>query len=385
MSSNITPEDFLCQILQVKDNGLGGEPLITLQQNKATPLHKTNWHLKWHSYSPKHRQTQFLDRLPKRIGFYTSGHTKEPVLWLRSLEQLLAEVEILSEICLVNEIDGIISFTPAHHLYGFLLTFLLPAVKGLPIWSINSFCSLHSSVCKRPLLITIPSALTYLERRIGDLDQYDTVTIVHSTALLPATGLQLVERLKAKQINFIELFGSTETGLIATRAIDAINKTPWQLARDVAFVDPYPQIGQCPLEIYTPRLAATFDRQQLLSWQLDDLVRILTPRRFKFIGRQSRLIKKNGQRINLDSVEDKIRQAIPYWDFACVPVRDSIRSENFDLLMVSHPEYPISVSEIRLKCSKVLTEAEQPRKVLLVPQLERSVAGKLLLRQEFAA
>jgi acyl-coenzyme A synthetase/AMP-(fatty) acid ligase len=373
----LTPSEIKHHLLQSQISGPGNQPSAILTPNKVDPLHQTSWNVQWHLYSESTR-ANFLAQIPKWIGFYTSGHTKKPTLWLREMKQLLKEVDILSDICQANRIDGVITFAPAHHLYGLLLSFLLPAVKGLPVWfcPMNSLTSLRYPELKNPLFVTIPSALAYLERRVQDLAEYDAITIIHSTALLPTVGLRLLEKLKHKQVHFVELFGSTETGLIAVRTPKAEVETPWKLVRDVTFANVHPR-EEGPLEICSPRLASNSLGVRLTSWQLDDFVKTLSLKTFSFQGRRSRLVKINGRRVNLDYMEEVVRQAIPCRDLACVPVRDNLRSENFDLLLVPDPKEPIGVQQTRSKCKEVLAETEQPRRVLLVPELERSSTGKL--------
>lgn len=381
---NLTPNEIRNHLLQPQSSCLRNKSSAILTPNKVDPLHQTSWNVQWHLY-PESMRAKFLAQLPESIGFYTSGQTKKPTLWLREMKQLLKEVEILHDFCQENRIDGIITFAPPHHLYGFLLSFLLPIVKGLPVWfcPMNSFGSLRFPELKNPLFVAIPSALTYLERRVQDLIEYDSITIIHSTALLPTVGLRLLEKLKSKQVRFIELFGSTETGLIAVRTPKAEVETIWKLVRDVTFAKVKPN-EEGPLEICSPRLAWDSKGVQLTSWQLDDLVKTLSPRTFSFQGRRSRLLKINGQRVNLDQIEEVIWQAISCRDLACVPIRDNLRSENFNLLLVPDPKEPIGIREATLKCKKVLPEAKQPRKIFLVSELERTSTGKLYWQEKIS-
>ncbi len=356
-----------------------------LTPNKVDRLYQKSWNLKWHLYSESTRE-KFISQLPKWIGFYTSGHTKKPTLWLREIKQLLKEVEILSKVCQANKIDGVITFAPIHHLYGFLFSLLLPAINKVPVWfcPMNSPGSLSYPKLKNPLFVTIPSALNYMKRRVQDFDEYHSVTIVHSTALLPATALQLSEKLKHKKLNFVELFGSTETGVIAVRKPKSGVETPWELVSDVTFANVNSH-KESSLEIYSPRIASKSKHVRPISWRLNDFVEVLSPKTFIFKGRKSRLLKVNGQRINLDRVEKAIRQAISCRDLACVPVRDNIRSERFDLLFVCDSQKRTTTEHIRSMCKKILSKAEQPRRVVLTSKLKRTSTGKLSWQNKLSA
>ena len=381
----LKPEEIRRYLLQPQISKPKNQSNAISTLNKVDFLAQTSWNAKWHLYSESIR-AKFLAQLPKQIGFYTSGQTQKPTLWLREMKQLMEEIDILSEICQINQVDGIITFAPAHHLYGFLLSFLLPAAKGLPTWfcPMNSLSPLCYPNLKNPLFVTIPSALAYLERRVQELAKYNSTTIVHSTALLPTSGLRLLEKLNHEQVRFIELFGSTETGLIAVRTPKTRINAPWKLVKDVSFANKSP-CGEALLNICSPRLASSSKGVRLKSWQLDDFVQALSRRTFSFRGRRSRLVKVNGRRVNLDRIENTLRPAIPCRDLACVPVSDELRGENFDLLLVPHSKKSAYVHQIRSKCQKILAKAEQPRKVLLVPKLERSSMGKLRWKEKLSA
>ncbi|NET90194.1 MAG: hypothetical protein F6K45_19210 [Kamptonema sp. SIO1D9] len=364
-------------LLQSQVSGSENKQSVILTPNKIDRLYQKSWNLKWHLYSES-IQEKFLSQLPKWIGFYTSGHTQKPTLWLREIKQLLKEVEILSKVCQTNKIDGVITFAPIHHLYGFLFSLLLPAINKVPVWfcPMNAPGSLSYPELRNPLFVTIPSALNYMKRRVQDFDQYNSITIVHSTALLPATALQLSEKLKHKKLNFVELFGSTETGLIAVRKPKSEVEIPWELVSDVTFANVHLH-REGFLEIYSPRIASNSKHMRPTSWRLNDFVEVLSPKTFLFKGRKSRLLKINGQRINLDRVEKAVRQAIACRDLACVPVRDDIRSERFDLFLVCDSQKITTTEQIRSMCKKILSKAEQPRRVVLTPKLKRTSTGKL--------
>jgi hypothetical protein len=107
----------------------------------------------------------------------------------------MAEVELLVEICRLGETDGVITFAPLHHLYGFLVSFLIPAVRGQRVWfwPMDRVGPLTFAGIARPLVAAIPSAMVLLDRGAEGLRAYRSVTVVHSTAMLPPAGRSLLE------------------------------------------------------------------------------------------------------------------------------------------------------------------------------------------------
>lgn len=365
-------------LLDPQTSGPDGQACVLLAQLDASRWCETPWTIPW-SREADGARASLRSRLPRWFGFHTSGQTGSPRLWLRDREQLLTEVRLLQQVCRVQQTDGIISFAPVHHLYGFLLSFLLPAMGRLPVWfrpvqhaAIPQPCGL-----KRPLVVTIPSAMAQLERCSAELSAFEQVTIVHSTACLPMAGLRLLEQVPGHRVHFLELFGSTETGLVAARWLDRGSEPSWDLVEDVRFAQPAVSSDEALLDIRSPRLAYDSDGVRPPSFQMDDYVRIVGLRSFRFYGRRSRLVKVNGQRVNLDRVEEVLRRAIPCLDLACMVARDDLRGERFDLLLVPHPNQSLDPKDIRRRCMATLSKPEQPQQIRLIPQLARSSLGKL--------
>lgn len=214
-----------------------------------------------------------------------------------------------------------------------------------------------------------------LEDVADELAAFERVTIVHSTASLPEAGLKLSRRLCGACLHFVELFGSTETGLVATRELVDGSEDAWRLANDVEFADQEEHPGEAFLRIRSPRIARPSGGRRPEVWQLDDFVRKTTPRTFRFEGRRAHIVKINGQRVNLERVEESLRRVLPCRDLACVPVRDDVRGENFELLLVPHTR-DIHAEEIRARCSEVLPKYFRPKRICVVDEIARGPMGK---------
>ncbi|CAN5341925.1 xanthomonadin biosynthesis 3-hydroxybenozate--AMP ligase XanA2 [soil metagenome] len=337
------------------------------------------YRLAWSREAERNRQEMFDRQVPARIGFATSGHTGASNTWIRDTAQVRAEVDLLRTILSTDSVDTVIAFAPAYHLYGFLLSFVLPMLEGIDVrfWPMTLQHPVRFEDVSRPLFVTVPSALARLNRQARGLASYESVTVVHSTAVLPAAGRSLMAK-RFPDLRLVELFGSTETGLVATRVDSGSDAEPWDLAPDMEVVRP--AIGEeAGLRVRGPRLAFDEGGVRLHEWDMDDSVRLLDDRRFVFEGRDSLLVKVNGRRVYLDRVEDLVRDVVPCQDLACVPARDRLRGEGFDLLIVPRPDRPLSVADARRLCRARLRDIGQPRMVSLVRQIPRTATGKLRL------
>lgn len=373
VAGSMTFGALLSRLLVIERDGPGGEPWAGPRLKPGDALVGEPWVIKPERQGEADVLVAFAG-WPDWFGFETSGHTGTARRWFRHRNQLLAEAELLTELCEVRELDGIVCFAPVHHLYGFLFSVVVAVRSGLPVWyrPLPALGACWPEL-ERPLFVTIPGALVLLARKPQGMPRFKTGVVVHSTALLPAVDLRVLAPLRV-----VELFGSTETGLVASRRPSADADPRWHLAADVTFAGECgPGSGEVPLHIRGPRLAADETGTPLPSWQMDDFVEILCARTFRFLGRRSSLVKVNGRRVNLDELECVLRNVLPCQDLACVPCRDTVRGEAFDLWIVSQPDAALDEPAVRALGARCLASGQMPRRVVFVQEIWRSATGKL--------
>lgn len=109
----------------------------------------------------------------------------------------------------------IISLVPAHHIYGFIFSVMLPQALNIPV--IRGFSAyaalLNGTLAAGDLLITIPALLQQFESRL--LMAPEGVSLVCSTGPSPS---QIMQRLQQSGIVTTEVYGSSETAGIGVRA-----------------------------------------------------------------------------------------------------------------------------------------------------------------------
>ena len=149
-------------------------------------------------------------------AFRTSGTTGEPVTWLRSGAQLRAEASLLADLCGADQADGVVCYAPPSHLYGHLMGIALPRQRQLPcrLPSVTAPLRTGFAGLRRPLVAVMPAAVATLSRGLATLRDLDRLVLVHGSAVLtPATAALLAA--VGPRARLVELFGSTETGLVA--------------------------------------------------------------------------------------------------------------------------------------------------------------------------
>ncbi|WFE40993.1 class I adenylate-forming enzyme family protein [Micromonospora sp. WMMD998] len=315
------------------------------------------------------------------LDFHTSGSTGESLCWRRGREAAWREAGLLADLVAEDRPGAVVSFVPPVHIYGALATLLLPARLGAPVWYRKSFFGPMPEVeSSRVLVVATPWIFTLLLQHLDWVRRFERVTVLHSSAMLPDTAGQLRAEVGGDRLGVVEILGSTETGGIATRRWATGAPGPWTLFPDVTFADPPEGAGagkDSPLVVRSPRLAYRPGAAPPRQAGTGDLVRRRDDRTFDLVGRSSRLVKVNGRRVNLDDRERVLRAAIDCADLALVPVADPVIGEHVDLLVVAPGR---TLADLDLAAG-FAAMGMRPRKVHLVPGIDRSETGKLRYRQ----
>ncbi|ALG09453.1 AMP-binding protein [Kibdelosporangium phytohabitans] len=300
------------------------------------------------------------DSLPATVVMRTSGTTGPSREWPRTREQLWAEAGLLADLLRPHRPDVVVSFAPPRHLFGALASVLVPAQLGVEAWYRPGFFGALPPVAgRRVAVVAVPWIFRLLLEHPDWVRSLADLTVLHSTALLPATAGEFLAG--AEQARVVEVFGSTETGGVAYRWWRGGNP-PWRLFDDVT-VD-LDGRGERPLVVRGPRLAGN-----ARSRQMDDFAEPAGDRRFRLTGRRSRLVKVNGRRLNLDELEVALRAVIRCADLALVPDVDAMVGEHVELLIVPSGDYDLS------PVAGVL--GLWPRRVRVVDRIDRTETGKL--------
>jgi acyl-coenzyme A synthetase/AMP-(fatty) acid ligase len=320
-------------------------------------------------------------------AFTTSGSTGEPVSWLRTREQVLAEVDLIAEL-LVGDVDEVVCSAPPQHLFGHLFGTVLPAERGLPVQWLHAdpFAVPRLAPGRRVLIICVPSTWVLLRRLVPELSTLDFLVLLHGTGPTTPSTDDVMGRLPTAVGQ--EIFGSTETGAVGHRRIaPAWSRTPWTLLPDVTMLaDDDDGYGPAPagrtqrLTVASPRLARPDDASSApMRMRTDDMVRVLEASRFEHLGRASRLLKVNGRRCNLDQLE-QLAQLLLGRPVACVPVRDRVRGEHYELFY----EGSADEAEAWHRLAPLAATGPVPRSVRAVPSIPRTAVGKIKIDQLYA-
>lgn len=314
--------------------------------------------------------------------FDTSGSTGAAVTWLRTEDQVRAEAELIGD-RLVGPIDEVVCYAPPQHLFGRLFGEVLPRLRDVPVQQLagDPLTAPRLTPGARVLVVCLPSTWVSLRRLRSGLARLGSLMLLHGAGPTTPITDEVLRDLPVDH-RAIELFGSTETGAVAYRDIGpAWSVRPWHLLPDVTLrtAGPGPDVQR--LRISSPRLArragATATPGELCT---DDAVRVTGPRQFEHLGRMSRLLKVNGRRCNLDHLE-QLTQVLLGRPVACVPVRDDIRGEHYELFYEDTAPRP---EDVWRRLTPLADSLPVPRDVHPVGHIPRTATGKIKIDQLYA-
>ncbi|MHA3055847.1 acyl-CoA synthetase [Acinetobacter sp. ANC 4633] len=232
------------------------------------------------------------------IVFFTSGSTGTPKQIVRSLQQLLCEVQGLAQSFSLPESAVAIATVSHQHIYGLLFKVLLPLATGRSFYREQLIypeyvVQLQQRFAEISYLNYVISSPALLKRWPSD------VLLVHCAALYSSGG-KLEDGVRAGvNVPIIEIFGSSETGGIAHRAAD---QAVWQPFADVEVCrDEQQQLWMRSPHACDADWVATGDRVELL--EPNNLQSA-----FHLLGRMDRIVKLEEKRLSLDEIESKILQ-----------------------------------------------------------------------------
>lgn len=147
------------------------------------------------------------------ITFSTSGSTGRPKRCVHAAETLQAETAFLAD--LFRGRRRIVSLVPAHHIYGFLFTAMLPDRLGIERLDAANLGVGHLSRELAPgdLVVTFPERWHWLERSLRSWPE-DVEGVVSTAPCPPELIAALCERGLA---TMTEVYGSSETAGLGVR------------------------------------------------------------------------------------------------------------------------------------------------------------------------
>jgi len=301
------------------------------------------------------------------IGF-TSGSTGQPKAnpktWSAVRASSAHNTRLLATALGLNgdEIAHIVATVPPQHMYGLELSILLPLLGpfavhgGRPFFPADVAAALAEVPAPR-MLVTTPIHLQALLR--------DPVKLPPLAAITSATAPLCAELAAEAEARYgapiIELFGSTETCVIAHRR--TTRESAWQL---------YPDIALRPQPDGTLVDAPYFSQPVLLQ----DVVELLPDHAFHLRGRNADLVEIAGKRASLSDLTHRVL-ALPGVIDAVVLQLEEEDGAGVRLIAALVVAPNRTESELMDGLRRLVDPVFLPRRLRCVEALPRNETGKL--------
>lgn len=304
------------------------------------------------------------------VVMFTSGSTGVPKHHAKTWGSLVLESRLAGESLGLRACGGgqVLATVPAQHMYGFTFSIMVPAQWGYVIGCERPFYpeDIRRALAASPCPVILVTTPLHIRACVLDDVLFPALDfILSSTAPLEAGIATQAEARFAAPVH--EVYGSTETGAIATRR--QAQGDAWQ-----AFAGVTVHGLEEGFRVEAPYLAA--------PQTMGDSIDIQAPGRFTLLGRSAEIVKIAGKRVALGDLNRHLLAI------------DGVRDGTFFL-----PD-PEAGREARLiafvvapSCSReqILEELRRridpvflPRPLRLVERLPRNATGKLP-RQHLAA
>lgn len=254
-----------------------------------------------------------LIRPPEKPFFwlFTGGSTGTPRIWSKTPGNLFGEAFHLARTFGVGPADLILSTAPQQHIYGLLASVLLPFVASARV--LPRTCTYPREILgtlqeeEPTVMVSVP--IHYGALRTDDLQRFSLRLALSSAAPLDPGDAEFFLKKTGLAIN--EIYGSTETGGMATRVYGA-KRGSWEpfACLDWRILDE--RLSVCS-GFVSPDLPLDADGFYLTA----DRVAEAGGNRFRFLGRADHIVKIAGKRVDLEEIREKIRR-IPGVTDACV-------------------------------------------------------------------
>ncbi|MCG7923697.1 MAG: AMP-binding protein [Candidatus Thiodiazotropha lotti] len=294
---------------------------------------------------------------------YTSGSTGTPKPNPKSWGELKAEAESALQRFpfLSRSVSSLVATVPAQHMYGLATSIFFPWQGGIavhtgrPLFPADIAADLALTSAPRVLISTPLHLRACLDAGIS----WPEISFIIS-ATAPLSRELAAEAEQQLQTELYEIYGSTETGSIASRR--TAKEESWTLYDGIEMTQQGNQTYASGGHLPHPVL-------------LNDNIEILNGGRFRLLGRNNDMLKIAGKRASIGDLNQKLLAIPGVIDGIFVPPEDPNNEKQRLTALVVAPS--LSKQEILHQLAQSIDAAFLPRPLHFVTSLPRNSTGKL--------
>jgi long-chain acyl-CoA synthetase len=294
-----------------------------------------------------------------RVTFRTSGTTSTPKAVTHELALLDEEVSAFLD--LLPPAGRTLAYVPAHHIYGFLFTVLMPMRDGSQV--VPAYLN---PIGERPRegdrIVAFPEMWKLLQGQ-------SFPTGVHGISSTAPLAEDVAHQVRSKGVHLVEVYGSTETAGVGYRSKTA---TPYSLLPYWSRTDGNEVDSSSTIMLTRSGLAAPVAPPDHLEWHGE---RVFLP-----AGRVDSMVQVGGHNVSPTAIARRIETLASVKECAVRPMmpHEGERLKAF-VVPAAEPHEPILLrQEVEQWAATHLPAHERPAHVLVGDQLPRDGLGKLV-------
>jgi len=302
------------------------------------------------------------------VSLFTGGSTGTPKIWTKTPGNLFGEAFHLARTFGIGPADLILSTAPSQHIYGLLASVLLPFVASARV--LRRTCTYPREILnalqkeEASVLVSVP--IHYGALRTDDLQRFSLRLALSSASPLdPVDAAFFMEK---TGLPITEIYGSTETGGMATR-VSGADHGSWEPFAGLLW-----KIRSKRLLVRSDFLSPDLPRDQEGFFLTADRVERAEGNRFRLLGRTDRIVKIAGKRVDLEEIRERIRR-IPGVRDACVAVLPMNRARQTEIAALVATD--LAAGKIRAAIRSMDEPYGLPRRIRVVEAIPVLPNGKI--------
>lgn len=322
----------------------------------------------------------FIDLDEPFLMLFTGGSTGKPKVWSKTPRNILSEALYMSGKFDISPDDLFLSTVPPQHIYGFLFSVLIPFISSSRV--LDGVYTFPREILRAAkdygasILVSVP--VHYRVLKTDDLQRHDLRMAFSSAGVLDKEDSAYFHCKTG--LDVIEIYGSTETGGVATR----------RRLRDGEFwsaLDPVNwKIRNGRLHVRSEFISPALHRDTAGFYMTADCADSDGYDRFVLRGRADAIVKIGGKRVDLTAVQAKLKQIQGVFDAVVISIpTGNGRQNELAALVATH----LDVLQLRQHIAAVSEDYAVPKRFVVVEEIPVTFTGKYnlamieqILRQE---
>ncbi len=301
------------------------------------------------------------------LRIFTGGSTGSPKIWSKTAGNLFGEALYMAAGYQIDHKDTLLSTVSPYHIYGLLFSVVIPLVSKAAICRETPLFPTEIVECSRQGSATILVSIPPHYRVIKERKPGSSLRLAFSSAgMLPEEDGRVFT--KNNGVGVVEVYGSTETGGLATRD---------RSAGEIFFSPLKPVIYKIKndrLHVKSPFLCPDLPLDSEGFFLSGDKVREEATGQFSLHGRADAVTKVGGVRVDLDEVRDLLQSQASVEECMVLSLLDETgRGNRVEALVRGEGADP---ARLKKALALQLEPAALPRRILVVPVIPLTSTGK---------